>query len=455
MNPIKRFLLTCSGADLTILDRPECGIEHNRYMGIGATILATAVLASISGGYALYTVFQSEPLSLAFGVLWGTIIFNLDRYIVSTLKKVDIDSESSVPRRVGLKLKEVVVALPRLILAVFISVVITSPIELRLFEHEVLAEVRKRNVEESTRVNQKVSDKFSEIQTLEQQTEKLKGQIRAKEQQSYDIQQQMFGELDGWGGTKHAGPGPVFKEKERGFQRANDELNDLKKENEPIIKMNEERLALLRAQRDEEARRANEPDDQVEKGLLKRMRALSSLRDADPTVAWASAFIVLLFILLETAPIFVKIFSERGPYDDIYETLEHEVYANEQKRMLEINEQVRSDLQRKRSERGRLLETERQLTRKTMDSLETLAGPEILEAQMEIAQLLVARWRKAELARLQPFTRPAAPAHVANGNGAAFTPAPEAAQTGAAGAGPGEDASQAEPMREAAEFVQT
>jgi len=84
---MKRFFWFCSGADLSILRTWDCSTEHNTYAGIGATIFLTAVLASISGGYALWTVFQSYPSSISFGILWGILIFNLDRYIVMSIHK--------------------------------------------------------------------------------------------------------------------------------------------------------------------------------------------------------------------------------------------------------------------------------------------------------------------------------------------------------------------------------
>lgn len=88
----RRFFLTCSGANQAILTKPSCNTELNKYASIGATVFFTAVLASISSSYALFTVFDSVLIAICFGVLWGLIIFNLDRYIVSTMRKVSTRS---------------------------------------------------------------------------------------------------------------------------------------------------------------------------------------------------------------------------------------------------------------------------------------------------------------------------------------------------------------------------
>ena len=83
---LKQFFILCSGADTNILDNCSNG-EQNKYAGIGATVFFTALMATIAASYALYTVFDNLYTSIGFGLVWGLLIFNLDRYIVSTIKK--------------------------------------------------------------------------------------------------------------------------------------------------------------------------------------------------------------------------------------------------------------------------------------------------------------------------------------------------------------------------------
>ena len=85
MKSVKEFFWFCSGASPELLNR--CPTESNKYIGIGATVLFTGIFAALAGGYALYTVFDSYIPAIIFGILWGTMIFNLDRYIVSSMKK--------------------------------------------------------------------------------------------------------------------------------------------------------------------------------------------------------------------------------------------------------------------------------------------------------------------------------------------------------------------------------
>ena len=121
---LQRFFIFCSGADADILDQCSAG-EKTKYAGIGATVFFTAVMAFIASGYALYTVFDNYFSAIFFGLIWGLLIFNLDRFIVSTIKKRDNFFD------------EFLQATPRLVLAVIIAIVIAKPLELKIFEKEI------------------------------------------------------------------------------------------------------------------------------------------------------------------------------------------------------------------------------------------------------------------------------------------------------------------------------
>ena len=123
MNWFQKSLLVCSGGNLHILRKTPS--EWNKFAGIGGIILFTAVFATLSAGYAMFTVFDDYWLSTIFAVLWGLMIFNLDRYIVSSLKKT------------GTWWNQVLMAIPRIILAGFLGIVISKPLELKIFEKEV------------------------------------------------------------------------------------------------------------------------------------------------------------------------------------------------------------------------------------------------------------------------------------------------------------------------------
>ena len=123
MKRIKHFFWLCSGANRPLLEK--CPTEGSKYVGIGATIFFTGIFAALAGAYALYTVFGNYYVAVIFGLVWGLMIFNLDRYIVSSMRKE------------GNPAKEFYTALPRIVLALLISLVIAKPLEMKIFEKEI------------------------------------------------------------------------------------------------------------------------------------------------------------------------------------------------------------------------------------------------------------------------------------------------------------------------------
>ena len=146
---IQRFFIVCSGADKGIID--ECHTEWNKYAGIGATVFFTGLLACLSGGYALYTVFRgTNPdiidrtalhFAIPFGLLWGAVIFNLDRFIVSTFHK---SNENVFWKRLN---KELLQASPRILLAIIIAITISKPIEIKIFESRLAEQIQQNKTD--------------------------------------------------------------------------------------------------------------------------------------------------------------------------------------------------------------------------------------------------------------------------------------------------------------------
>ena len=62
------------------------------------------------------------------GIIWGLVIFNLDRYLVNSMYS---DGESTISMR------EFKSGLPRIIIAFFLGIVISTPIEMKIFEGKI------------------------------------------------------------------------------------------------------------------------------------------------------------------------------------------------------------------------------------------------------------------------------------------------------------------------------
>lgn len=313
MEQLTQFFWFCSGANFSLLKRAPT--ESNKYVGIGATVFFTGVLAALAAGYALFTVFQSVWPAIFFGMLWGFMIFNLDRFIVSSMRK----KENAWA--------EWKLAIPRLVLAVLLALVISKPLELKMFEREINRKIDEKKTEFISQSKISLAKGFPEIQELEGKIDTLKSEVitaeafRNQVQKEYDAER--FGEkMAGTSGI--VGLGTNAKKKEQQLDAAQLALEDLRKRNQVRIDTLEAQIREFIALRQAEFEK-QQPGIEGFDGLAARMDALSALTDESSAMALANIFIMLLFIAIETAPIFVKLISPRGPYDELLELHEDKV----------------------------------------------------------------------------------------------------------------------------------
>ena len=249
-NPVKEFFLFCSGASRTILGMNGCEVEHGKYAGIGATIFFTATLAALSGGYAMFTAFRQEKLAIAFGLLWGLIIFNLDRFIVTSIKKQRVPANASITKWLTIKGGELLKAAPRLLLAVFISIVITRPVELKLFDPEIQGQLPALITADRTKMVQTIHAEYSNIVNEEVEIKALRDRLVSLEDEWNRRVKVASSELEGWGGTRNPGDGPEYKRRLAEARQAEQELKAFRTQFAPIIETREGRISAQKAERD-------------------------------------------------------------------------------------------------------------------------------------------------------------------------------------------------------------
>lgn len=319
MKKINEFFWFCSGANFNLLKKAPT--ESNKYVGIGGTIFFTGILATISAGYALFTIFQSIWYALAFGIVWGLMIFNLDRFIVSSMRKRNR------------ALTEWKMALPRLIMAVVLALVISKPLELKIFEREINRKLDEQKALMIMDSKEALKTGFTEIDELEIQKDSLKSELykaqeyRDKLQQEYDYER--FGtKTDGTSGI--VGLGSNAKKKEQQLDAAQNNLTEQEVRTQQKIDVLDDEIRRFTSLREAEFEKIQPNIDGFD-GLAARIDALSVLTSESRALKMANLMIILLFIAVETAPIFVKIISPRGPYDNLLDLAEKsvEVYSNE------------------------------------------------------------------------------------------------------------------------------
>lgn len=300
---LKQFFILCSGADKNLLEGCSEG-EQTKYVGIGATVFFTAILAFIASSYALFTVFDNPYVAMAFGLVWGLLIFNLDRFIVSTIRKRDNFKS------------EFLQASPRIILAIIIAIVISKPLEIKIFEKEINTVLLKEKNIMALNNKKEVANYFkADLDKNKAETTNLKAEISKKEKEVNTLYETYINEAEGTKGTMKLGKGPVFKEKITKHNLASAELDSVRKTNLAKIAINDKKAATLQTDLDKKVTETQPIIDGFD-GLMARINALDKL----PLIP--SLFIMLLFLAIETSPIIAKLLSPRGEYDYKLEDIE-------------------------------------------------------------------------------------------------------------------------------------
>src|SRR5215467_8052426 len=207
-NKESHFLWWCAGAHQKLLkDFPS---EHTRYAGLGGVILATFVLASLSAGYAIYSVFDNILWAILFAVIWGLIIFNFDRFLVSTMRKYGVS-----------KGKQFMMAVPRIALALLISITIARPLELKIFEKEIntkVAENRHKKILLNDSLLQ--AENKAILFAATQERNRLTDRKLSIEDSLHGLQEAYIREADGTGGSMQRGIERLTRLKQDAFNAA-------------------------------------------------------------------------------------------------------------------------------------------------------------------------------------------------------------------------------------------
>jgi hypothetical protein len=393
MKIINRFFWWCAGANIETLQK--CPTDHAKYFGVGGTILFTALMASLAGGYAFDTAFHDSTLSILFGIFWGLLIFNLDRYIVSTIGKGDGTQK--------ITLEEWKIAAPRLLMAILLGFVISTPLELKLFEDEIELEITANKNSQIEERKSQLNSEFAEISVYEGKIETLRDQIKTKREEKDKYYDEYICERDGTCGTGKIGRGPEYLEKKQRYESSLADFKSVESTNVSQVSDIKTKLDILYGEKKYREKEYIEAADK-NLGLLARLDALSRLTSQSSTLLFSKWLITLLFIFIEIAPVLFKLMSDSGPYDDIMDRIKHESSVSEMQKISDINDNINTSIKISTEKNQNRLEAE-------------LAGNKALLnkialAQAEIAELAVEKWKEEEINKLNIGVN-----HIINNNG--------------------------------------
>jgi Domain of unknown function (DUF4407) len=367
MNWVYRFFCWCGGTDLNTLRRYPS--EYNRHFGIGTMVTMTGLFAFISSSYALSTIFKDMDGAIDFksvyaaGTVWAFFIFFLDRYFVSSMRNRDRFWD------------EFKMASPRLVLAILIGIVISHPLELRMFQSEIQYELvqtrnftlekedslyKKRIETEKEGLNVAAKRSYStegiEIARLDSliQKERTEREVRVK-----PVRDSVQCECNGGCGSLKFGRGPACIALEGDLRRllkeSQDQIAKWEAEKQPVLKVIKENQQKEIELRDKEIAniqirireldslriaRKTELQRVFSTSLLAQSQTLTSMSHR-PGVLGMWLLVTFLFIMLEIAPILVKLMSSAGAYEEAMITEEQRNYADTQQQRHLIREERR------------------------------------------------------------------------------------------------------------------
>ena len=397
-NLLNEFLWICAGADRKVLR--QCPTEHAKYAGIGGTILFTAIMASISGGYAIYKVFADEVFdkandvwitdmnavytAIAFGIVWGLLIFNLDRFMVNTMYS-DGTHKITKEERIG--------ATPRLILAVFIGIVISTPIELRIFKDKIQVQLNQDQSAEMQKMAKGHSALDGEILKIEtEKTDNIK-RLDKKRDELAEAEDKLYTETKGKGITGVEGYGPAARMLQRNVDRLKLEVEKLDGEVTKAKLSLDKRLEKKYEDR-ELYTKVDKKAEESMKGFAAELKALNTITIPwkDPALFVARILIMFLFIAIEVIPTLFKLMMIDGAYDAVLALEKHRAKVVAKEQESNINDNINTNIKILTEKNEERFEAEIKANKLLMDK--------IAKTQAELLNTAIEKWREEELAKI-------------------------------------------------------
>ena len=383
---IMRFLWKAAGGDRYILERATYS-DQIKYMCLGGIVFATGAMAGLAGGYAFYTIFSPKGSALEesvhypsvgyaaiFGLIWGLMIFNIDRFIVTSTGKGD--GTEKITR------DEFMSAIPRIIMGAIIAITISKPIEIRMFQTEInnkLYDKQQKLIKEfenTTTANFEERLKVAEgdIGKVEKERNDLNERIKNAEKEYID---QLNGRVPG----SIPGAGPLasalklklddLQSQLDRFDKINlDKINDADKKRKEILQEKDRVLAT------------NVQVAQGLDGLLERIKLSHEVAGF-----WITLFITLLFLSIELTPIFFKLMLNKTAYDYLAENRDDMIRA-------ENGIEVRFDYYKDKEGVERHLIINHEAEKLIYEKMK------VTEIQRELTDYAIAQYKKREMDKI-------------------------------------------------------
>ena len=317
------FLLHVAGADpasvRTVPDRA-------RYSSMGAVILLTASAATASLTIALSLVFPHHgwAVFLPVGILWGAIVFNFDRWIVSSIDYGPLSADDAAPSRRRSMVSKTVHFLVRFVMAALVGLVISEPIVLAIFGPEISQQLTAQHVADTKAQTAQIEAAAArQIAILNQSVTAAKKNLAVATHKANQAHKIYLCELTA---ICHLPPGQVTGVPGLGPQTSQDLVlwrqaermqNKAQRAFDQVSRRQAAKVAVINAQTKTLVANATTTID-ADNGLLARERALDTLTKQNPGFLLRRLLLWMALMFIDLAPVLLKTFSP----PTLYETLQ-------------------------------------------------------------------------------------------------------------------------------------
>lgn len=419
-NFVMRFLWNAAGGDRYLLERATYS-DQVKYMCLGGIVFATGAMAGLAGGYAFYTIFSPRGsaldtvkqkfanlnqeaiqqmtkdamdsfhtqeilvpiLSIVFGIIWGLIIFNIDRFIVTSTGKGDGTEKITWEEFKG--------AIPRILMGMIIAITISKPVEIRMFKTEIDNKLYEEQLELKKDYEKRTTAIFEErLNVVESDLGKIGTERSALNSRIRKAEDEYTDQLQGRAGAP-AGDGKLSKALKSQLDALNNELDRFDAINAAKLnEANKKRKELLASKdialsNNEEV--ANGLDGLVERIKLSHKVSAEKHADGSYGFPWISLFITLLFMAIELTPVFFKLMLTKTPYDYLKENADDLIKA-------ENGIEVRYDYYKDKIGQERHLIINHDAERMVYEKIK------VTDIQKELTDYAIAKYKEREKAKI-------------------------------------------------------
>ena len=305
---IRTFAWWLAGIDENIITTCPKGEQH-KYSNLGIFVLFSFIITTYVFTFLSSITNPGSYFNIFIGLFAGFFIAALERMSMMNLKWQ------------GSWKATMILAIPRLLLTLFLGLIVGEALTLALFSSEINNQLALDKGKTISAITSSATSAFGEIGRLEADNQELFKQIKDKEAERDKLYKSFIGEAEGWSGSMKFGTGPVYLQKKAQYDEISNELQNLRNYNQQQIDYNDKRIVMLKKQRDESI---NQSEESLPKnaGLLMNIEALENYTNKNFSLFVWRILIILFFIALDSTSVLMKTFSLSPKLDNYDSKLE-------------------------------------------------------------------------------------------------------------------------------------